>query len=260
MSWDNSGNGTAVKTSVQDSTSILFAANGMTTIRLREKVTTTEHRGVTMSRAEAMAASTDSTTQTTYYRFANGRLYSFTATTGTKTDWTASLMDPSGGSYAVERETEYSVVWPTGEQAKWGTNELDERGNTITLSSSGSSAVVSYDKQLNHVFTYADVSLFETVATTVSEIRRIDTEAHAKSIVDTKNSAANNSISYPTRYYQSTPVSGTTITLYRVKVASGTQTHASARFVSDKEGWTVTVTEAVHGWQQSGNTSAAKWV
>ena len=179
MAWGSTG--ATVVTNKESSSSILFALNGTTPIRQYECVQTTEIRGLNESTAKGMVpdgstnAIVDNTVQTTYYTngLGDGLVYSFTATTGTKTVWSASRVDETNQWVAVKKE--YSYCTSTIPNV-WGTTKLDSDGTAKTPYANGTSHVVSIDKTASHVCTFDNMTLISTVKTTVTEIRYVDTQ------------------------------------------------------------------------------------
>jgi hypothetical protein len=247
MSWGTTG--ATVVTSKESSSSILFAKNGVTPIRQYETVETTEIRGLTEVNAKSRVGVTDSTVQTTYYTnsLGDGVVYSFTALTNTKTEITASRVDETGQWVAVQKVHTYSTSTIPN---TWGTSKIDSDGRAVSLSSSGVSRNVSYDKSMGYVFSYNGNTLYSTNVTEVTEIAYIDTQAHANAIV---SSNTTNSLSYSK--VKCVVSNGT----YTLQVASGTEKHASAHYVDAEHGWSVTVTATTHGWANASNNTN-NWV
>ena len=254
MSWDSSG--TDVKTSKTPESTILFSLAGQTTIRQVEVSTTTQKRGLTESAALALAGVTYSNdfASATYYKHIDGRTYSFTANTAGKiTTKVASRANEAHGWTVTITEVEYSVT-PSPTSNGWSTTPIDSNGNTTTLSSGGTSGVISYDRATSNVAW--DVA--SVVTTTTTEIRNIDTQAHAQAIVNNnQNDTAQDAVVYMWQH-----LNGSWITSAWVRLMIGTQTSSSARYVSAEAGWTVTIVTKVYSWsspRKASNSSGEGW-
>ncbi len=254
MAWGSTG--ATVVTSKESSSSILFALNGTTPIRQYECVLTTEIRGLDETTAKgkvpdgSTTAIVDNTVQTTYYTngLGDGAVYSFTATTGTKTIWSASRVDETNQWVATKKEYTYCT---SAIGNAWGTTKLDTDGEQVSLSQNGTSHVVSIDKSSSHVFTFYNYTLVSTVLTTVTEIRYVDTQAHAETIVNNNTQVA----SY-VRVHTPETTTGPNNQVYPAafvvrEIPYGTEKSASARPVAGA-GWTVTVTTKVYGYTGNG--------
>lgn len=248
MGWGNTCN---VDTSVNASSTILFRRNGATTIRQLETVETMEVRGHNATGGKTAGKQhEDNTVETTYYGFIDGEVFSFDAKTGTRVEWGAARKDESGQWVATKRTIIYSVE-PTPDSTIWGTKPLNEEGQPITLSANGVPRVVSYDKSSSFACRFASMSLTTTVATTVTEYRYIDTQAHAQAIVNANSSTHSSFTNLST--YVAPPDSHTLPGPYAtMAVPSGSEKFASARYVSPRDGWTVTVNEKTFGWSGNG--------
>ena len=251
MAWiDTYANGAAVETSKQTASSILFALSGQTTIRQKETVETKEVRCLTESAARNKGGTvSDNTSQNVRWAHFSNRTYSITYLTGSKTEYSAARRDESGQWVVTETKRTFSTHPATLPNA-WGSTELDAEGNAISLSAAGDAAVaISIDKTSSRIIW----DVFQTVKTTVSEIRHIDTKAHADTIVEnnTPNSGATNATVYHHQMVSlSTTGQGTPqdmVTAW-VRYMSGTDKFATARYCGASEGWTVTVTQKDYDW------------
>lgn len=243
-SWDSTG--TEVDTGKQTSSSILFpATGGVPTVRQFETVETKEVRGLTSTAAKGMVTTVniDATVQTTYWKHINGRTYTFTATTGTRTEKSAARRDESGQWVYTETTHTFSTsaIATTGTGA-WSTVELDGDGNAITLSAGGDSPItISIEKTSSRIAW----NVFQTVKTTVSEIMHINSKANADSIVNA-NTPSSGAVPATVNHYQE--IDGVNMITAWVVYMSGTEKFATARYCGAADGWTVTVTEKVYGW------------
>lgn len=254
MAWNS--NATPVDTAKTAASSILCAPPGLTAIRQREAVETSEKRGLTKTAALAAAGVMDDTSQTTYYRYYGRRVYSFTATTGTKTVATARRANDADGWTLTTTVTTYSIhpaTLPNG----WGTTPLDPDGNPISLSAGGDSGiVVSYQTQLSHVYTWTTFAsssssttltsaLFSKTETTVTEYRHFNSEASAQAKANSLTSA---NVAFTTLVapYRQTAVQSAYRTL-----PTGTTTTAVVRQASNGEGWTVVATSVSLSYQSN---------
>ena len=250
MAWSSTG--TDIPQSNVPASTILFCLNGQTTIRQIEEVETTETRGLTEAAATALAGVTDNTTQTAYYALINGTVYQFTATTGTKTEVSAARADDSDQWVATERVTTYSIT-PSSLPNVWGTTELNANGETIALSSGGTSSDISIDYSSSRLWVYNNHPVNQTIRTVVTEVKYIDTQAHANALV-TANTSDNLSDTTVKQNGTYTLANGTTETYVCAwcTVKTGTEKFASARYVSAKEGWLVTITTKTYGYNATG--------
>ena len=254
MSWDAIG--TNVKTSKTPESTILFSLSGEATIRQVEVFTITQTRGLTENDALALTGVTYSSdfASATYYKHISGRTYSFTANIAGKiTTKVASRANEADGWTVTTTEVEYSVT-PTPTTKGWSTTPIDSDGNSAALSSGGTSRVVSYDRAASNVAW--DVS--SVVTTTTTEIKNIDTQAHAVSIVNANQSdtAQDDGVNL----WQQ--LDGSWIATAWVRLMIGTQTTANARYVSAEAGWTVTVVTKVYSWsspRKAANRNSEGW-
>lgn len=244
MAWANTyANGAAVETSKQTSSSILFAHSGYgTVIRQVETVETKEVRGLDESAAREKGGTiSDSTAQHQAWAHIFGRTHSISYLTGSKTEYSAARRDESGQWVVTETKHTFSIS-PANLPTDWGTTELDADGNAVSLSSGGDAAIsVSVEKTVSRLAW----DVFQTLTTTVKEIRHVNTEANARSLVSANTPATQ--ATPATVYYHSTLNGNDTVSSW-VSYMNGTEKFASARRVSESEGWTVTVTEKVYGW------------
>ena len=236
MAWNTTG--CDVDTAKQTASSILFSRAGSATVRQVEVSETMEVRGLTETAGKGKVPNAanivDNTVQTAYYAFIDGLVFTITVTSGTKEEWSAARKDESGQWVATKRTTTYAA---TGLNTNvWGTTPLDSDGQKITLSASGVSRVVSRDKSTSYVFSFNGNTLVSTVETVVTEVRYINSKTNADAIVNANNSAS----SYTT-------ATCTSIGICSIVVPSGTEKFASARYVSPRDGWSVTITAKTHG-------------
>ena len=247
MGWNSTG--AVVKVSKQTSSSLLFCATGQTPIYQKETIVTTETRGLDEDSALALVAAAtgdDTTVEIEYYAHFKGRTYSFSAiVSGSRKEKGAARRDESGQWVYTETEHTFST---TTIPATWGTTPLDADGNPIALSPSGVSVVVNKERTVARIAW--DVS--QTVVTTVSEIRYVDSQASAIALV-TANSTSNVDMATVSRYQylslSSSPTAQTQLMATAwVTYTSGTEKVASARYCGAADGWTVSITEKEYGW------------
>lgn len=250
MAWSTSG--TVVFVSKHSSSTFLFSRSGSTTIRQVESVETKEIRGLTESAAKGMCGVTDSTTQTAYYAKIDGLVFSFTATTGTKTEKSGARRDESGQWCVTERKTTCSVT-PSPLPSAWGTTPLNEDGEAIALSASGKTRMVSIENSSSNIWEWGGDAVNQTIRVVTKEIRYINSETSASSIAAANNS---NTVSITTLFHDTTQT-GTDGEEHVVVGAwcyakTGTEKFASARRVSERDGWTVVVTEKTYAFNGNG--------
>ena len=236
MAWTT--NGCDVDTGKQTASSILFSRSGATTVRQIETDEVMEVRGLTQSAGKGKVPNAanivDNTTQTSYYAFIDGLVFSITVTTGTKEEWSAARKDESGQWVATKHTKTYAVKGLN--TSVWGTTPLDSDGTAIVLSTSGVTRTISKDKTASFVYSAEGDTLCATVTTTVKECRYISTQAAAEAIVNANTSSSSmGSATHRGLFVISLPVT------------SGTEKFASARYVSPQAGWTVTITEKAFG-------------
>ena len=250
MAWSTTG--TRVKISKVPASTILFSRNGSTTIRQVEVVETAEIRGLTETAANNLCGITENTTQTSYYAKIDGDVYSFTATTGVKTEVSGARKDDSGQWVVTERKTTYSVT-PSPLPQGWGTTPLNERGEAITLSASGKSYDVTIDFSSSRLWVFNNKPVNQTIKAVMSEIRYVTTKAAADSLV-TANTIDTVGDAQLKMDGTITSASGSTQTIVIAwcTVKTGTEKFASARYVSEKEGWCVNVTTKTYGYSAAG--------
>lgn len=236
MGWDTTG--CTVTTGKESASSILFARSGSKTVYQKETVTTQVIRGLTEAGGIAkIPSASDETTQKTYYALIDEEVFTLTATTGTKVDYSGSRVDETGQWQVTIRTTEYTIV--NLDTSVWSETKINSDGVEIDLSSVGIEKFVSYDASNSYVFTYAGNTLFSTNKCTVKERRYIDSYANAVAIA---NANTSNGISY--KKVSCTALGGS----YWVWLPTGTETHAAVSQGSDGEGWTVSITSTEHGW------------
>ena len=250
MAWSTTG--TRVKISKVPASTILFSRNGSTTIRQVEVVETDEIRGLTETAANNLCGITENTTQTSYYAKIDGDVYSFTATTGVKTEVSGARKDDSGQWVVTERKTTYSVT-PSPLPQGWGTTPLNEFGEAITLSASGKSYDITIDFSSSRLWVFNNKPVNQTIKAVVSEIRYVTNKAAADSLVtaNTIDTVGDTTLKMDGTL---TMANGTTqtITIAWCIVKTGTEKFASARYVSEKEGWCVNVTTKTYGYSAAG--------
>ena len=257
MAWSTTG--TRVKISKVPASTILFSRNGSTTIRQVEVVETAEIRGLTETAANDLCGITENTTQTSYYAKIDGDVYSFTATTGVKTEVSGARRDDSGQWVVTERKTTYSVT-PSPLPSGWGTTPLNERGEAITLSAGGKSYDVNIDFSSSRLWTFAGHPVNQTIRSVMSEIRYVSTEAAANALVtaNTTDTVGNTTLTHDVEYETGPSDTKATMGGAWCTVKTGVEKFASARYVSEKEGWCVNVTTKTFGYTanmvSSGNT------
>ena len=250
MAWSTTG--TRVKISKVPASTILFSRNGSTTIRQVEVVETDEIRGLTETAANNLCGITENTTQTSYYAKIDGDVYAFTATTGVKTEVSGARKDDSGQWVVTERKTTYSVT-PSPLPQGWGTTPLNEFGEAITLSASGKSYDITIDFSSSRLWVFNNKPVNQTIKAVVSEIRYVTNKAAADSLVtaNTIDTVGDTTLKMDGTL---TMANGTTqtITIAWCIVKTGTEKFASARYVSEKEGWCVNVTTKTYGYSAAG--------
>jgi hypothetical protein len=255
MSWSTTG--AAVDTAKTPTSVILFSRSGQTTIRQTEVAETSQTRGLTKAAALALAGVVDTSVEEVYYKHIDGRTYSFTAkVSGTRTTKTASRANEADG-WTVTTETVTYSVSPSPTQNGWTTTRLDEDGNAATLTSSGTSRVLSYDRATSHVVW----DVYSVVSTTTTEVRNIDTQAHAEAIVNAnQGDAVQNGM---IQYWQQLNTSSSPGAQAQWMVTAwaylplGTQKSASARYVSAEDGWSVTIVTKVYDWDSPNKTTSS---
>lgn len=240
MAWTT--NGCDVDTGKQTASSILFSRSGASTVRQIETDEVMEVRGLTQSAGKGKVPNAanivDNTTQTTYYAFIDGLVFSINVITGFKEEWSAARKDESGQWVATKHTKTYAVKGLTN---VWGTTQLDSDGTAIVLSTSGVTRTISRDKTASFVYSAEGDVLAATVTTTVKECRYINSQAAANAIVNANTSVSSmGSATHRGLFVISIPVT------------SGTEKFASARYVSPQAGWTVTITEKVFGHSGTG--------
>lgn len=245
MAWGEGGSVTAGKMSAS---TILFACNGAATVRQVEVCETVEVRGLDATRGRAKVPDSadevvDNTVQTQYWASIGGVTYAINVTTGTKEEWSAARRDESGQWVATKATHTY---FATGlDTSVWGTTELDSDGAQVALSAAGTPVVVSRDKSSAMAFQFVTAKLITTVETVNKEYRYVSDEAAAKAIVSANNSVAG----YVTVSTYVEPPDGVLPGPYGIfTIPYGTERFASARFVSRKHGWSVSVTEKTYGF------------
>ena len=221
-----------VKVSQESSSTILYSESSSSLIKQIETVTTIEHRGLTQGAAEDLcSASTTNLVQTTYYKTIDGEVKSFTATTGSKKDWTISRDGDSEAFTATERTTAWSMspTTPTG----WSTTNPSVGGGGG--GGGGSSGFVSGLSRTRRILT--EVSGNELIATETDET----TEWRGLSATDAASLVTNcPADSLVDRVYKCTHLA---TEIGRYTAQSGARYSIQARFVSDTEGWSVTRTQ-----------------
>lgn len=238
------GTGVSVKTTVNIASAILFSKQGATTIYQVEKEEVTEYRGAGEAICNSVVFS-DNTTSTAYYAQIAGEVFSFTATTGTRTQWSATRQ-ANGVWTGVKRVTTFSTN-PSPIPSPWGTTKLDGDGNAITLSTSGVSKVINLDGSASYEWAVGSDVLLKKVARKETQVKYVSTQAAAQSIVTANTS---NTIVYTTYshllYQFLVPVY-----CYRM-VPVGTIKTANASYVSPEQGWAVTIVETTYSASGTG--------
>lgn len=250
MGWSTTG--ASVDTSKAASSTILFAKSGATVIRQIETVTVVEKRGMTKANAQALATVTDTTTQTAYYATIDGESHSINVMSGSKTERTASRSNEAEGWTVVEKTTIYSTVPDIDNQA------FSDVWKTSRTATSASGMEVSYDKSIATCMAKSDCTLYSVKTTTVTEYRNLTLSA-ATTLVDINTTS---SVVQKTMHLKIRLIEGRE-SWYNSAwyvIQKGTEKRASSRQVSATEGYTVTMTETVYSWSQSGNTTDKMWV
>lgn len=250
MGWSTIGED--IETGKQVASSILFAKNGAATIRQVETVETEEVRGMLAENAKGKVILDDHTEQTAYWANIGGSVFSITVTSGYKVEWSAARVDDSGQWVATKRKTTYTT-YPAQLPSDWGTTELNPDGEEVTLSASGVTNVVAIDLSRGVIFSFNGKPVTQQLKTLTKEIRYITSQAAAESVVSANTVDSVGDV----QLYQDGEIEmgdGTTqrITMAWCTVKSGTENFASARYVSEKEGWCVTVTEKIHSYSAAG--------
>lgn len=247
MAW---GAGASVEAGKTSASSILFACNGAATVRQVEVCESVEVRGMDVTHGKAKVPDepseiVDNTVQTLYWASIGGVTYAINAVTGTKEEWSAARRDESGQWVATKTTHTYFV---TGLDTNvWGTTELDADGASITLSNGGKAVTVSRDKTSSLAFRYGSMPLITTVETVNVEYRYVADEAAASAIVSANSTIAG----YETVSTYVAPPDGVLPGPYAFfTIPYGTEKFASARYVSPKHGWSVSVTTKTYGFVQ----------
>lgn len=240
----------AVSTSKQSTSTIVFCKSGADTVRQVETETVTEFRALDEASAKAKAGVADETSQSNYYAAIGGENHSITVVTGTKTEVSARRANEAGGWTVVVRKVDYSVDGL--DEDVWKTTRVVSGGNA--------GAIVSISMSSSHVRTYSDVSLYATKTTTVTEhtgLSQADAQAMLSACAG-ESTAVERTMVCTVQGVSS----GTWVTVSRcwTTLHVGNSVYASARNVSNEEGYTVTKTVEAYGWSQSGavNNSTTK--
>ena len=218
-----------VKVSQESSSTILYSESSSSLIKQIETVTTIEHRGLTQSAAEGLCSpTTTDLVQTTWYKTIDGEVKSFTATTGSKKDWTIARDGDSEAFTATERTTLW-VMNPSSPSG-WSTTNPSGGGG-----GGGSSGFVSGLSRTRRILT--EVSGNELIATETDETTewRGLSAAEAAYLVNTCPADSLVDREYVCRRIATE--------IGRYTAQSGTRYSIQARFVSDTEGWSVTRTQ-----------------
>lgn len=239
------GTGVTVKTTVNMASSILFSKQGATTIYQVEKEEVTEYRGAGEAICDSVVFS-DNTTSIPYYAQIAGEVFSFTATTGTRTQWSATR-NSHGVWTGVKRVTTFSTN-PSPIPSPWGTAKLDAEGAVISLTTQGISKVVNLDGSSSYEWAVGSSVLLKNVSRKETHVRYISTQAAAQAIVTANTS---NTIQY-TLYKHLLYDFIVPVYVYR-QVPVGTVKTANASYVSPEQGWSVTIVETTYtagggGW------------
>ncbi len=247
-----------VKTSAASASTIVFAKNGSTTIRQIETIETTDYRGLDMASALAKVGVSDQTVQTKYYATIGGEQYSITLLSGTKTEVTAQRANDANGWTVTKRVTTYSSS-PAA-----SATDFTNVWKTTVSASSATGTVESYEMSRSHCRTCGDGhTLYSTKAVTVTEYRNL-TQSAASSLVSssTADTVVETRIFFQSYVNLSTSTQGSgsyswvNSAWYVLPV--GTERRASMRNAGDGA-YNVTVTETVHGWACTPNSSTQRW-
>lgn len=245
--------GCDVKTSKQSSSTILFCKTGQTTIRQKETETVTEYRGLNEASALAkVAASTDGTTQTSYYATFGSDEHSITVTTGTKTEVSSQRVNEARGWNVTVRELTYSVVpdiTANGYSGPWKTSRIVAGG--------GTARTISVNVSSTHVRTYSDVALYSTKRVTTIEhpgLSQAAAEALATSLANETSVAEKVMVCKVQSWIDNSWFTGSWC---YASLHVGTIVYATTRKVSDEEGYVVTETREVYDWRQAGQVNTA---
>lgn len=250
MGWSTTGED--VETGKQVASSILFAKNGAETIRQVETVETEEVRGMLAANAKNKVVLDDHTEQTVYWANIGGAVYSITVTSGYKVEWSAARVDESGQWVATKRKTTYTT-YPAQLPSAWGTTELNAEGQAVALSASGVSHDIAVDLSRSVLWSFNGKPVTQTLKTETSEIRYVTNKSAAYSLVsaNTSNSVRDVQLVQDVTIVMGNGQTSTFVGAWCI-VKSGVEKFASARYVSEKEGWCVTVTTKTHGYEAAG--------
>ena len=253
MAWNATG--ASVSLSKIAASSILFAKNGAETIRLVETEEVVEVRGLTKSEALKRVGVTDNTQQTMYYAHIGDDDHSITVTSGEKVEISASRANNADGWTVSEKHITYATTpstlpacWKTS-RAEAGVTQLDE--------------IVSRDRSSSYIWHRESNTVFSTKTTTVSESKGL-TKDEADAIVNA--TATENTYGITTLYWQAYNkeagggLPAGWITWAYTHAQTGKDVCASARKISDEEGWSVTKTVVEYGWAATGNNNTQRWV
>lgn len=254
--WTSTG--TTVDTSKIASSSILFAKNGSETIRQAETVETSEIRGLTKTAAKNMAGVTDNSVQTVYYAHIGDDDHAITVLSGTKIEKSAQRANEADGWTVTVKTTTYSTL-PATLPTCWKDNRADAGVSTMN-------ELVSRDRSSSYIWDRSDGNtpnaLFATKTTSVYESTGL-TKEEADNIVNGTASENTHTVArIAWEVYNGTAGDGLGVGWYAWAWAScqvGSDVFASARKVSDEEGWTVTKTVVEHGWSQTNQTITQRW-
>lgn len=239
MGWDNEG--CRVTTGKASMSSILFARKGSKTVYQKETAITEVIKGLTEAGGLAQVpASVDNTTQKTYYALIDEEVFSITVTTGSKTDYSGTRVDDSGQWQVTVTTTEYSAE--NLDTTLWKENKITSDGIEIELSLGGVEKRISYDKSTSYIYSASEKTLFSTNTCEVTEFRYIDSYSNATALASQKT---RNTIQYKRL------VCDDGVTIHRITLPIGVESHASVSQGADGEGWTVSVTTTTHGWTGS---------
>ena len=145
--------------------------------------------------------------------------------------WTVALTETAYGVPRQDDSTAHVTATSNGKPISWAYSVLPGISKYMKTG-----AAVSKNSSRTFVFSYAGAVLFQTETTTVTEYPFLTKAEADKAVADNTADAS---------YVRVSKSSGG-ITVWR-EVKSGTQKTASARYVGDGRGWTVSVTAVAYG-------------
>lgn len=241
-------NGFNVHTETVKSSTVLLVI-GRGSVRQNQTDVITEIRGLSETDAAKLTADdtysglddASSWTEKDYYKYINGILHQFHAITGKRKSVSARLANPAGMWTVTITESTFK---PSSFDANWKNTIAEAR--TAARLDDGVSKVVSYDRSSQFQWSFNGDAISSVTTTEVREATGLS-EAKAREIVNE-----------PRRLEQPTGTLGSaTVATMKMHshisgafcyIMNGTDLRASSRFISDEEGWGVTVTKTTYGF------------